>query len=33
MEYFNEQGLLENDVMDRYSGRFSVDYHGGPAIS
>src|SRR5690606_21117098 len=27
LEYFNEQGLLANDELDRYSGRFSVDYN------
>src|SRR5690606_10191763 len=27
LEYFNEQGLLKNDELDRYSGRFSVDYN------
>src|SRR5690606_25955195 len=26
LDYFNEQGLLDNDELDRYSGRFSVDY-------
>ncbi len=26
MEYFNEKGLLINDELDRYSGRFSADY-------
>jgi len=26
LEYFNEKGLLVNDELDRYSGRFTVDY-------
>ncbi|MCC5929656.1 MAG: TonB-dependent receptor [Cyclobacteriaceae bacterium] len=26
LEYFNEKGLMRNDELDRYSGRFTVDY-------
>lgn len=26
LEYFNEKGLMANDELDRYSGRFTIDY-------